>query len=102
MTTHLWTWSGKDFGDRDTDELWTFDGRHVGHFYGQNVFAADGRYLGELRHIDRLITKLSNIPTRRPCFTPLPARPARPHYRGFSSFALLPGFRDFPAPGSFR
>ena len=102
MTTHLWTWSGKDFGDRDGDELWTFDGRHIGHFHGDNVFAADGGYLGELRHDDHLITRLSSLPMRCPRFTPLPGRPARPHYRGFSSFELLPGFKDFPAPETLR
>ena len=102
MTTHLWTWSGKDFGDRDGDELWTFDGRHIGHFHGDNVFAADGGYLGELRHDDHLITRLSSLPTRRPCFTPLPVRQARSHYRGFGGFELLPGFKDFPSPESLR
>jgi hypothetical protein len=65
MATHLWTWSGKDFGDREGDELWTYDGRHVGHFYGTEVFAPDGRYLGELQRDDHLITRIVKRPMRR-------------------------------------
>jgi hypothetical protein len=99
MTTHLWTWSGKDFGDRDGDELWTYDGRHVGHFHGHQVFASDGRYLGELRGDDRLITRTRKPLRSRGKFTPLPARPARPRYRSFGSgFVALESFTDFPAP----
>jgi hypothetical protein len=95
---HLWTWGGSDFGYRDGDELWTYDGRHVGRFQGQNVFGIDGQYLGELRGDDRLITRTTNPPRPRRAFTPLPARPARPRYRGFSSFEAVKGFADFPAP----
>ncbi|HME21254.1 MAG TPA: hypothetical protein VKI44_07860 [Acetobacteraceae bacterium] len=102
MGTHLWTWSGQDFGDRDGDELWTYDGRHVGRFHGKDVYAPDGRYLGELRSDDRLITRTANPPPPRRGFAPLPARPARPHYRGFSSFEPLKGFTDFPSPEALR
>jgi hypothetical protein len=98
VATHLWTWSGKDFGDRDGDELWTYDGRHVGHFHGHQVFASDGRYLGELRGDDRLITRTRKPPRSRGPFTPVPARPARPRFRGFGSFAARGDFNDFPAP----
>ena len=65
METHLWTWSGKDFGDRDGDELWTYDGRHVGHFHGTKVYAPDGRYLGELQRDDHLITRIVRQPRHR-------------------------------------
>ncbi len=54
MTTHLWTWTGIDFGDCGGDDLWTHDGRHVGRFHGGEIYAPDGSYLGELRHDDRL------------------------------------------------
>src|SRR5277367_5010314 len=73
--------------DRDGDELWTYDGRHVGHFHGHQVFASDGRYLGELRGDDRLITRTRKPLRSRGKFTPIPARPARPRFRGFGSFA---------------
>jgi hypothetical protein len=103
MTTHLWTWSGKDFGDRNGDELWTYDGRHVGRFHGRNVFASNGRYLGELRGDDRLITRNGKPPRPRSPFTPLPARPARPRFRGFGSgLVALASFTDFPAPEELR
>src|ERR1700682_437568 len=98
MATHLWTWDGTDFGDRDGDELWTYDGRHVGRFHGDEVYAPDGRYLGELRHEDRLITRTTNPPRTRRAFTPLPAWPARSRYLGFISFEAVKGFADFPAP----
>jgi hypothetical protein len=102
MNTHLWTWGGQDFGDRDGDELWTYDGRHVGRFHGQNVFAPDGQYLGEMRHDDRLITRMNYRPPPRARFVPLPSRPARTHYRGFGGFEALIGFTDFPAPETLR
>jgi hypothetical protein len=104
MATHLWTWSGKDFGDREGDELWTYDGRHVGHFYGTEVFAPDGRYLGELQRDDHLITRIVKRPMRRRrAFTPLPDRPARPTFIGFDGFPLpKAGYEDFPDPDALR
>jgi len=102
MTTHLWTWGGRDFGHRDGDELWTHDGRHVGHFHGTEVFAPDGRYLGELQHDDRLITKTSKLLRHRKAFTPLPDQPARAAFIGFSGFPIPPGCEDFPSPEALR
>ena len=72
METHLWTWGGKDFGDREGDELWTYDGRHVGHFHGTKVYAPDGRYLGELQREDHLITRI-------PCSATRSLRAREPH-----------------------
>jgi hypothetical protein len=103
METHLWTWSGHDFGYRDGDELWTYDGRHVGHFYGTEVFAPDGRYLGELQRDDHLITRIVKRPMRRRrAFTPLPDRPARPTFIGFGGFPIPVGYEDFPDPDALR
>jgi hypothetical protein len=103
METHLWTWTGHDFGHRDGDELWTYDGRHVGHFYGTEVFAPDGRYLGELQRDDHLITRIVKRPMRRRrAFTPLRDRPARPTFIRFGGFPMPVGYEDFPDPDALR
>jgi hypothetical protein len=103
METHLWTWGGKDFGDREGDELWTYDGRHVGHFHGTKVYAPDGRYLGELQREDHLITRIVRQPRHRKAFTPLPDRPARPAFIGFGGLPMpKAGYEDFPDPDALR
>ena len=102
MTTHLWTWGGKDFGDRDGDELWTYDGRHVGHFHGAEIYGADGSYLGELQRDDHLITRTAKQLQHRKAFTPLPNRPARAIFIGFNELALPKGYQDFPSPDALR
>lgn len=102
MTTHLWTWTGIDFGYRDGDELWCHDGRHVGRFHGDEVYAPDGSYLGELRHDDRLISKPGRRSQRRKAFTRLPDRPPRSAYVGFGGFPMPVNYEDFPRPETLR
>jgi hypothetical protein len=102
MITHLWTWGGNDFGDRDGDELWTYDGRHIGHFYGTEVYAPNGRYLGEVQHDDHLITRTAKQLRHRSVFTPLPDRPARAAFIGFGGFPIPFGYEDFPDPDALR
>ena len=101
--THLWTWSGKDFGDREGDELWTYDGRHVGHFHGTEVYAPDGRYLGELQRDDHLITRIIKQPrASRERSRRCPIVRRGPPLSVSAAFPCQRAYEDFPDPDALR
>lgn len=97
----VWTWSGRCFGYRDSEDLWTHRGVWVGRFHGDDVFGSDGDYLGELMSGNRLITNRAKKSRRA----------ARPAVRGrggnyapfanYAAYAMYAGHEDFPGPDRF-
>jgi len=97
----LWTWGGKCFGYRDSDDLWTSDGKHVGRFHGEEIYGRDGRYLGELLNDNRLITHRSKSSWRKAGFSPYGRRGAYARYANYAGYAMYAGYSDFPSADRF-
>ena len=96
----LWTWGGISFGFRESDNLWTHDGQHVGRFVADEVFCSSGAYLGEMMGTGRLITSQIKIGLNQAGFVPLGRQIVYTLYVNYSSYAMLAGFEDFPAPNA--
>jgi hypothetical protein len=101
MGTHLWTWGGTYFGQRDGDSLWTCKGRHVGRFHDDEVYGRDGKYLGEIKSDNRLITNKSKRSRRHGSFTPYGSRGSS-RYGNCGGYGMYAGYEDFPDPESFH
>jgi hypothetical protein len=94
----LWTWSGKFFGYRESDDLWTHDGRHVGRFHGDEIYGPNGRYLGMRTDDDRLITVTSRRGQSQAGFVPDAPRQGLRLRRQRFWYATPIGYADFPLP----
>ena len=97
----LYTYSGKYFGYRDSDELWSHDGRHVGRFRGDEVYDHNGDYLGEIKN-GKLITDPSKRTNRSAGFLQHVGRVGTVPSVDHVGSVMPPGYEDFPAPQHIR
>lgn len=96
----LWTWGGKSFGYRDSDNLFTYSGKHVGKFYEGEIYDTQGKYLGEMMN-DRLITDIRKKSFLKYPFAPYVGSPYA-KYADYAGYAMYAGYQDFPSPVIFK